>query len=125
MYYLPLELMLNITKWLMLQDYHNFRASCRRIFATLPEQPTLTYHSYRKATIKYGYKLSWGRMVCDPLRTKSRMNLDYDEVNDESFGVIATYGHSYEIIRILLSSRASAVSETVKLKSCSLLKLEI
>lgn len=63
------------------------------------------------------YKIEWGYVPGGEFRKQCRMKLDYDDITDESFVFLATYGHTHELIRIMLSEKACEISQTARLNA--------
>jgi hypothetical protein len=108
---LPLELYYLFSRYLNHRDYQRLRRTCKS-FSQLHKIQFLTFKKYRETVNIYN------RLLCET----TRIRLDSQSFDDESFVYIAANGHSGEFIRLLQTKEcANIISPKAKNEALSII----
>jgi hypothetical protein len=110
---LPVELYYGIIQYMDLREYWRLKRTCKTLMK-LMKIPTLNFNSYLQSTIFYQTEndnLIRGEII----RSTNRMRLALEDLSDISFKFIASFGHTYQCIRLLRLSKPHQISDSAKL----------
>jgi Ankyrin repeats (3 copies) len=101
---LPIELLYEVTQRIPLHDYINLRATNSAFLEGLKKVPTVRFEAYMESSERFQ----------DLLQHHIRVQLSWEDLNDDSFLYLAEVGHAAEFTRILSSTRSAIISPVVK-----------
>jgi hypothetical protein len=110
---LPVELYYGIILYLDLREYWRLKGTCKTLMSLI-KVPTLNFNSYVQSTMLYQSDHNSSTRG-EIIRSTNRMRLALDDISDLSFKFIASFGHTYECIRLLRLSKPHQISESAKL----------
>jgi hypothetical protein len=102
---LPLELILQISSFLELENYISLRSTNKRM-QLLYKIPTLNYVPYKTSTETMRFKKE--------LSVNYRVKLNLNHIDDESLLFLVRNNHSHEFCRVISSTKSKNISKKVK-----------